>query len=171
MLIAMAGLSASGKSTLAERLNEALNGTLLNKDEVRAFLFGERVDYSAEQNDLCMSVIYDVAVYLLRQDPDTVVIVDGRTYSKIYQIEDLKKAAERAETPLRIVECVCSEASARRRLESTQNDHPAQDRDFEMYSKSKATAEPIPQPKLVINTDERTPAEGVQDVLAYLERA
>ena len=70
-----------------------------------------------------------------------------------------------------IVECVCSEVSARERLESTQNDHPAQDRDFEMYLKSKAAAEPILEPKLVIDTDERTPAEGVQDILAYLERA
>ena len=106
MLIAMAGLPASGKSTLAGQLKDALGGVLLNKDEVRAFLFGERVDYSAEQNDLCMGVIYDVAVYLLQQDPDTVVIMDGRTYSKTYQIDDLKRAAERAGTP--IVDCrVC----------------------------------------------------------------
>ena len=169
MLIAMAGLPASGKSTLAEQLKDALDGVLLNKDEVRAFLFGERVDYSAEQNDLCMEIIYDVAVYLLKQDPETFVIVDGRTYSRRYQIDDLKRAAERAGTPLRIVECVCSETSARERLEQSQADHPAQDRDFSMYLKSRAAAEPISEPKRVIETDERTPAEGVQDVLAYLE--
>ena len=166
----MAGLPASGKSTLARQLKDALNGVLLNKDEVRAFLFGGAGWTTApRQNDLCMGVIYDVAVYLLKQDPETVVIVDGRTYSKRYQLDDLKHAAERAGTPLRIVECVCSERSAKERLENSQGEHLAQDRDFSMYLKSKAAAEPILEPKRVIDTDERTPTEGVQDVLAYLE--
>jgi predicted kinase len=39
MLIAMAGLPASGKSTLAARLASELAGVVLSKDQVRAALF------------------------------------------------------------------------------------------------------------------------------------
>jgi predicted kinase len=39
MLIAMAGLPASGKSTIAARLAKELGGVILSKDQVQAVLF------------------------------------------------------------------------------------------------------------------------------------
>jgi adenylylsulfate kinase len=169
MLIAMAGLQASGKSTIARRLRPAISGVLLDKDEVRAALFpAPYVDYSNEQNDLCVDIIYQVSGYLLGRDPGLHVILDGRTYSKRYQIERLKAAAEQFGTPLRIVECVCSEQSVRQRLEQDDGHHPAADRDFALYQRIRAEAEPILEPKLVLDTDELSPDEAVRAILDYL---
>ncbi len=67
MLIAMAGLPGTGKSTLAERLKAELGAVVLNKDEVRAVLFPPPVlDYSAAQDDLCMAAIYAAAAAIIR---------------------------------------------------------------------------------------------------------
>lgn len=169
MLIAMAGLQASGKSTIARRLVIAVSGVLLDKDEVRACLFpGAFIDYSDEQNDLCLEVIYRVSGYLLARDPGLRVILDGRTYSKRRQIERLEEVAGQLGTELRIVECVCSEESTRRRLEQDRGRHPAADRDFSLYQRIRAGAEPIAEPKLVLDTDRLSPDEAVQLILDYL---
>src|SRR5690242_97593 len=90
MLIAMAGLPATGKSTLAAALAQALAGIVLNKDEVRARLFPPPVlDYSVEQDDICMAAIYRAAACILRRRPEQVVIVDGRTFSRSEQLDEL----------------------------------------------------------------------------------
>src|SRR5436305_8496198 len=90
MLIAMAGLPATGKSALADRLAAALGGVVLNKDRVRAALFPPpALDYSAEQDDLCMRAIYRAAAYTLRTSPGVAVIIDGRTFSRAAQLPDL----------------------------------------------------------------------------------
>src|SRR5438045_3281710 len=82
MLIAMAGLPGTGKSTLARGLAEALPATLLDKDVVRAALFTpEQIEYSTEQDDLCISIILQVAGYLWRRYPGRRLILDGRPFS------------------------------------------------------------------------------------------
>ena len=66
MLIAMAGLPGTGKSTLAAPLASDL-GVLLNKDDVQALLFPPPVlDYSREQDDLVMQAIYAAAADIAR---------------------------------------------------------------------------------------------------------
>ena len=70
MLIVMAGLPGTGKSTLAGRLAAELGGVVLNKDAVRALLFPPPVlDYSREQDDLVMQAIYAAAANILRGHP------------------------------------------------------------------------------------------------------
>jgi predicted kinase len=168
MLIAFAGFQATGKSTLARKLQERTSAILLDKDTVRACLFGEHVDYSAAQNDLCVSVIYQLSGYYLQKNSKQKIILDGRTYSKSYQIEAFKETAAQLQTPLRIIECVCSEESSKRRLEQSAGKHPAKDRDFTLYQKIKAESEEITEPKLVINTDLLSPQESLERILAYL---
>jgi predicted kinase len=168
MLIAFAGLQATGKSTLARKLQKRIFAILLDKDTVRECLFGEHVDYSSVQNDLCVNIIYQLCGYYLQKDSRQKLILDGRTYSKKYQIEALKQTATHLQTPLRIIECVCSEESSRRRLEQASSNHPAKDRDFALYQKIKAESEEITEPKLVINTDELSLEESVNKILAYL---
>ncbi|HEY3787452.1 MAG TPA: AAA family ATPase, partial [Urbifossiella sp.] len=92
MLIAMAGLPGTGKSTLAARLAEKLGGVVLCKDVVRARLFPV-VDYSREQDDRTMRAIYAEAWRIIRMEKRP-VIIDGRTFSKAYQVRDLFAAAE-----------------------------------------------------------------------------
>ena len=81
MLIAMAGLPASGKSALAERLARDLNGVVLSKDQVRAALFPPlALGYSTAENDITMAAIYAAARYIRTTFPQHPVILDGRTF-------------------------------------------------------------------------------------------
>jgi len=123
-MIVLAGLPASGKSAVAVRLNKALDSVLLDKDRVRDFFFQEHVDYSNEQNDLCVEMMYQVASYLLLKDEAPIVIIDGRSYSRKVQIERLKAVVAQVRCNLIIVECICSPASARQRLERDYGVHP-----------------------------------------------
>lgn len=169
MLIAMAGLPASGKSAVAQKLANQLSAVLLDKDQVRDFLFNDAVDYTREQDDLCVDVMYKVASYHLSARPNTPVILDGRSYSRQYQVDAVKQTAVSANVALRIIECVCTPEQARLRLESDQDAHLAKNRDYAMYQQSRATAELITEPKLVLDTEKNNVAQCVHLVLAYLK--
>ncbi len=168
MLIAFAGLQATGKSTLAKKLQQTLSAILLDKDSLRDCLFAEHVDYSAAQNDLCVNISYQICAYYLQKSPQPKIILDGRTYSKGYQIEALKQTATQLNTQLRIIECICSEESSKKRLEQDAQNHLAKDRDFALYQRIKAAADPINEPKLIINTDLLSPQESIAKILTYL---
>jgi len=152
-IIAMAGLPASGKSAIALRLHEKLDSILLNKDHVRDLLFQQYVDYTNEQNDLCLDTMYQVTSYLLSRDSAPIIIIDGRSYSRKSQIDALKSIVTRANAKLFLIECVCSDESAKRRLKLDEGVHPARDRDYALYVKSKSAAEPLEEPRLILDTD------------------
>ena len=154
-LIAMVGLPGTGKSTVARALAEALPAVVLDKDRVRAVLFSSAVDYSAAQNDFCLSIIYQTAAFLLRRDPSHAVIIDGRTFATQARRMALREAASEMGAVLHIIECVCAEATALARLahDAATGAHPAADRDAALYRRVKARWEPIPAPKLVVDTD------------------
>jgi adenylylsulfate kinase len=157
MLIAMAGLPGTGKSTLARRLAQELPAVLLDKDAVRAALFPpSEIEYSTPQDDLCVDVMLQVAGYLLAKDPRKHVILDGRTYSRGYQVETVRAFADNQGVACTFIECTCSDETVRRRLEKdiAVGLHPAANRNYEMYLTIKAQAERIPGPKLVIDTDQ-----------------
>lgn len=157
MLILMAGLPASGKSTLSRALAAQLGGTVLDKDEVRAALFSHSdIEYSTEQDDFCMGIMLKVAGYLFRKDPSRRVFLDGRTFSCTYQTARATGFAEALSQPWRILECVCSEETARERL-AEDPAHLAANRDINLYLQVKARFEEIPLPKTVIDTDQPLP--------------
>lgn len=154
MLILMTGLPGSGKSTLSRALAEELGGTVLNKDEIRAALFpAADIEYSTEQDEFCMRIMLKVAGYLLRKDAERRVFFDGMTFSRGYQLKRAIGYAEAIGQPWRILECVCSEESARHRLHDD-TAHPARNRDFNLYLQVKARFEEITLPKAVIDTDQ-----------------
>ncbi len=170
MLIAMAGLPGSGKSTLAARLAGALKGQVLDKDRVRTCLFRpEDVEYSREQDDFCMDVLYRTAAFLLRRDAGRSVLIDGRPFAYPDQVEALAQFARREKLALKWIECVCSDETARQRLEAcgAQADHPAANRSYALYLALKAVREPLPEPKCIVNT-ERGLEECLQRCLEYL---
>jgi len=171
MLIAMAGLPGTGKSTLAHHLADACAGIVLDKDSIRAALFPiAQIEYSTRQDDFCMSILFQVASYMLRNDPSLYVILDGRTHSRKYQVAALDQLAEELKTPLKIIECVCSDETVRKRLEEKVTmgaKHLAGNRDYQLYLTIKARFEPIREPKLVVNTDDDL-AHCLASCLAYV---
>ena len=158
MLILMAGLPGTGKSTLSRALAEQLGGTVIDKDVVRAALFpAADIEYSTEQDDFCMAIMLKVAGYLFRKDPSRIVFLDGRTFSRGYQLKRATGYAEALGQPWRIIECVCSEESARKRL-ANDDAHPAGNRDLDLYLEVKTRFEGIAFPKTIIDTDQPLPS-------------
>ena len=154
MLILTAGLPGTGKSTLSRELAAELGGTVIDKDRVRAALFdAPDIECSTEQDEFCMRVMLKVAGYLFRRDPERKVFLDGRTFSRSYQLARATGYANALGQPWCILECVCSEESARKRIESD-DAHPATNRDFALYLEVKARFEEITLPKTVIDTDQ-----------------
>src|SRR5881396_2957258 len=88
MIVIMAGLPGTGKSTLAQALAQRLPGAVLDKDEIRAALFQPaHVEYSPAQDDFCQEIMLQTAAYLLAKDAEFHVLLDGRTFSRRYQRE------------------------------------------------------------------------------------
>src|SRR3954464_15483988 len=131
MLILMAGLPGTGKSTLSRALAAKLGGTVIDKDHVRAALFSPSdIEYSTEQDDFCMAVMLKVAGYLCRKGPARIVFLDGRTFSQTYQLKRAIGFAEAIGQPWRILECICNESTTRQRLVENPN-HIAANRNFD----------------------------------------
>jgi predicted kinase len=157
MIILMAGLPGTGKTTLGRALADHFSGAVLSKDEIRAAVFSPPdIEYSTEQDDLVQQMMQEAAESLLRKNPERFVFLDGRTFSRRYQIDRVIELADRLNQQWRIVECTCSEETAEQRL--TDERHPAKDRDFQLYRRVKARFEPITLPKIVIDSDQ--PAEA-----------
>ena len=166
----MAGLPATGKSTLARRLAHELGAYVLDKDVVRGALFPpHEIEYSVEQDDFCVELMQQVVDYVLQRNPSRHVIIDGRPFARRYQLDVWRDAGARLGVPVRVVECVCSEQSVKRRLEraTALGSHPATNRTIEMYRALRASFEPIDPPKAVVDTD-RDPEKCVRDALAFL---
>ena len=157
MIVLIAGLPGTGKTTIAIELAAQAGGVVLSKDAIRAALFPpEDIEYSTGQDDFCMEVMLETAAYLLRKDSGRFVFLDGRTFSRRYQVDRVLDRATQLNQPWRILECVCSDATAKQRLQAQQasGDHVAGNRDYALYLRVKARFEEITLPKTVIDTDQ-----------------
>ncbi|MGH4012187.1 MAG: AAA family ATPase [Pseudonocardiaceae bacterium] len=166
MIVAMAGLPGAGKSTLAGALATQLDAVVLDKDRIRAGLFPpSHVDYTPDQNDFCVDVMYRTTAWLLRRSGASVVILDGCTYTRANQITILRQMATELGEPLRVIECICDDQLALERI-AGEADHPAANRDTALYRELKAAAHAITGPKLVVDTG-RPIAACISDCVAY----
>ena len=155
MIVLMAGLPGTGKSTIARAFAERNGARVLDKDAIRAAVIPEaELKYSTQQDDQVMQWMLDECECYLRAQPSQIFLLDGRPFSKTYQVDAVVNQAIAINTPWRIVECVCPEPLALQRIEAdvAARKHVARNRDAELYRKIKANFQPIHRPKLVIDT-------------------
>jgi predicted kinase len=156
MVVVMAGLPGTGKSTVARSLAQRLAGAVLDKDIIRAALFAPaHVEYSRRQDDFCQEIMLQAAAYLLGKNVSSYVFLDGRTFSRRYQRERVFEFCSQLRIQWIILECTCSEQTALGRLEraAMEKTHPAMNRTPDLYHRIRKAWEPIDCPKLVIDTD------------------
>jgi predicted kinase len=156
MVVIMAGLPGTGKSTVARALAQRLPAAVLDKDVIRAALFTpERVEYSRVQDDFCQEIMLQAAAYLLGRNLSSYILLDGRTFSRRYQRERVLDFCLQLRTRWAMLECVCSEPTALARLEkaATEQTHPATNRTADLYHQIRKAWQPIDNPKLVIDTE------------------
>ena len=170
MIVLMAGLPGTGKSTLARELALRTSGRVLSKDDIRHAIFlPDEIEYSSRQDDFCMQQMLETAGFLLSRNRTRAIFLDGRPFSRRYQIENVLAAAASMHQPWRILECVCSDVTAQRRLSSDAHadKHPARNRGYQLYLEVKARFETITHTKMVIDT-EQSLESCVQQALATL---
>jgi predicted kinase len=156
MIVLMAGLPGTGKTTLALGLARQTQGAIVGKDEIRAAVFApEDIAYCVEQDDFVMELMLQTAAYILQKTPARKIFLDGRTFSRRYQIDRVIECARQLNQPWNILECACSEESARQRLDlAPEPSHPARNRSFALYLEVKARFEAITYPKTDVDTDQ-----------------
>jgi adenylylsulfate kinase len=132
-----------------------MNGVVLDKDAVRAALIPEsQLVYTTPQDDFVVQVMLSTAEYLLRGNPELVVLIDGRPFSRKYQVDTAVSYAEKIGAPWRLIECVCGEELALRRIKEDRDQHRAKNRDADLYRAVKAKFEEIVRPKIVVQTEQ-----------------
>jgi predicted kinase len=170
MIVLMAGLPGSGKTTVARALAARTSGRVLSKDEVRHAIFlPDEIEYSSQQDDFCLQLMLEMAGYLWSRNPKRTIFLDGRPFSRRYQIENVLAAAASLHQPWRLLECICSDETAKRRLSGskTSSIHPAANRDYQLYLEVRARFETITHSKTVLDTD-RPLETSLQQALAAL---
>ena len=101
-------------------------------------------------------------------------LLDGRPFSREYQRESVRNAAERIGTPFAVVECVAAEETAltriRRDLES--GTHLAANRTEQLYFEKRRDfeREPLQGPRLTISSD-RDLEKSIAQAEKYLHSA
>ena len=168
-VLVLAGLPGTGKSALARALAARLDAPLLDKDAIRATLFGPRwIEYSREQDDWCCRVAREAVEWLAQRGRATVAVLDGRTYSRAGQADEVERWAASLGARVTWIVCRASPEVALARIAADAGRHPARDRDRALYERLARESVPLPEPRLELDTDRASPDALAERCLASL---
>ncbi|MEW2626212.1 AAA family ATPase [Streptomyces sp. NPDC048106] len=149
MIVALGGRGrpSTGKSTLARALAKTMPGVLLDTAALRELLFPNLVMAPPEVNDWLYEGVLKAASWNLDTAPGTVIVLDGRPLTRSRDVLSLRRFASSLGHVLHIVECVCPEEAASAR--ATPGAAGVQD---PLPGAKYAGTDPIPEPKVVVDT-------------------
>lgn len=141
VVVALGGLLATGKSTIADRLGAILGAPAINTDRVRKHMLGARATdrvyeaswkgaYDPEFTVSVYAEVYRSARAVL--DSGRPVIIDGSFRSRARRAE-ARRAAERAEVPFVFVECTAPHDVLRERLRQREQGETVSDGRLEIF--------------------------------------
>lgn len=170
MIITMMGLPGSGKTTVAKELVKNLPAVLLNKDEIRAAIFPPpEIEYSTSQDDFIVSIMMQIANFYIKDNTERHIILDGRPFSRKYQVDMLVDFSKTHHWDLKVIYCYCVEDISRARIQHdfASKGHLAKNRDLNLYYKIKQQEDPLVIPHLALNTN-RLLSDCVNECFKYL---
>jgi predicted kinase len=169
LLMAMAGLPGSGKSTLSRLLAAELGAARWDKDELRELLFpAGTMTHDRALNDFCMELLYTAAAEAFRRGA-RVVILDGRPYREGAQRARAARVAADAGATILFVECTAPLEVLRGRVGFP--GHIAPDRNEDLLESMAASWEPIQEKRVAVDTAQpvqRSVAQVLRDVDAMV---
>lgn len=150
-LLAVCGMPASGKSTIAKELAKSLDVKVFRSDVIRKELFGlqssEQVDIPFEQgiySKVATSLTYGKLLLLAQDEIEKgcSVILDA-TYSSRHQRSEVLRLARDMDVNIIFVECVCPEAVLKDRLLKREGISSVSDASIHHFEQLKARFEPL----------------------------
>jgi len=161
MLILILGLPATGKTTFAIALAEALGAVHLNSDKLRMEM-GLEGQYDAASKKKVYRALLEQAETALQQGKE--VIVDSTFYKRSIR-RPYEELAQKTEVPIKWIRLVAPESTIRERMNAKRLYSEA---DFEVYQKIRAQYEPLEHPHLSLDTEANSLDEMVAEAKRYL---
>lgn len=152
MLIALSGLPATGKTTLAKKVAKKINAEILRTDVIRKEII-RQPKYTEEEKETVYKEMFSRAGNLISSGKS--VILDANFYKKS-QRDEAKNIAERTQAKYFLVEVVCPEKEiiGRMKVRGKSNDE-SDARKMDVYYKVKSAWEPIAEPHIVVDASQR----------------
>lgn len=161
MLILIAGLPGTGKTTIARAFAAHSGAAHFNSDAIRQQL-GLMGKYGPEDKQAVYDeLLAQARAALLRGQR---VVVDSTFFKESIRAPFRQLAADCGQ-PLYWVEVQASEQTLRQRLKQ---DRPDSEADFEVYQKIRRQFEPLPEGRLLVDTDQDSPESAAVKIQAYL---
>jgi aminoglycoside phosphotransferase family enzyme/predicted kinase len=176
LVIAVGGLSGTGKSTLAKAVADALGANLLRTDVVRQEVFGAGTHaaqtdsgiYSRESRELVYDELFRQATALHAENIS--VVLDG-TFSSLSTLVKAQEVASQPQSLFLAIECVCRSEVAHQRISQRQSaGRDASDARPEIHDFQRKQWEdwPVDSPQVRIDT-ELPLNKQVEQVIAALK--